>query len=73
MALNAGIVRRRGNRADALWRRWTIAGVRIGLEARGIRATGHGDAYQAKNCNARPGNEARIHLGGRHVVTHSYA
>ena len=72
MTLNAGIIRRSGNRADALWRRWTIAGVRVGLEARGIRATGHGDAYQAKNCKARPGIEARIHLGGRHVVTHSY-
>ena len=64
--------RLRGNRAGIVWRRrpTIVGGVRIGIEARGVRTTGGGNADQGEDRNARPGTQARRHVRARHMVTH---
>ena len=58
---------------DILWRSGTIGIVGAGFKARGVRTTGGGNTNQRENNDARPSTRARLHLGARHVVTHSYA
>ena len=50
-----------------------VAGERVGIEARGVRTTGGGDAQKSGDRHSQPDTRARRHVRTLHVVTHSYA
>ena len=43
------------------------------VEAGGVGTAASGDTNQGEGQSARPSTRAIVHLGARHVVTHSYA
>ena len=51
----------------------TVACERVGIETRGVRTTGGGNAQKSGDRHPQPDTRARRHVRTLHVVTHSYA